>query len=218
MKRFWVLIAVLFAVSAAQAAGLTDISSTFVNLDFDETEKAVFIGLPSDGGFDDTQVYDVPGWQNLNGTTSDSGVEKEGAWWSPYQEWGAFLVKGDGGYNISSYMVKAGDKLYVSFYAKGWEKYSNTAGAELTITLFSGSDPSDNIIGTFNTGVLTQGDAKEFWTMYEAEFTAPANYAGGLLGVAIQNTSTIGSTFANVDEIQVSVESSITFPSLYIIK
>lgn len=195
MKKLCLLTVAMFTASLAQAAS---IDSTFSNLDFDESTASNF-----PDGFDSASGYDVPGWMDY-GTIDDAGIEPEGAWWSPYQEYSAFAKIDNGAYNLSSYVIQDGDVFDLSFVAKGWATYANTPGAQLTVSLFYGSDPSTNVLGSINTGVLTQGDSFETWTSYSDTIAATAGSVGQTLGVRFQNTSGVANTFANIDEVSIS--------------
>lgn len=196
MKKLCVLAAMFIAVSGAQAL---IIDSSFENLDFDASTSGNF-----PDGFDSGTGYDIPGWQDF-GTITDAGVEFEGAWWSPYEQYSAFVKQSNGAYNVSSYLIQDGDEFDVSVMAKGWQTYANTPGAELTITLFYGSDPNANALGSFNTGVLPQGDTFETWTLYGDTFAATAGSVGQTLGVSVLQTSAVADTFAQFDELSVDV-------------
>lgn len=183
-------------VGLAAAANAQDITSYFVNLNFDSTGHAT---SPVNGGFD-IPTSDVPGWQNLT-TITDSGVEGQGAWWNPYQGYASFLKPGEGAYNLSTYTIQAGDVFNVDIMAKGWQ-YNSTPG-QLTITLFYGSDPNQNAIGSFNTGSLPQSSAETLWTSYASDIAATPGSVGQMLGISILSSGTTG--YANFDPVSVAV-------------
>ncbi len=187
MKRSTYATLLAGALLAASTTQATDISSTFSNLDFDDSTQAYF-----PGGFDHID-YDIPGWQDY-GTPTDTGIEYEGAWWSPYQEYSCFMASGNGGYNLSSYVIQAGDVFTVSTFAKRWNT-SHTPS--MTITLFYGTDPSANVIGSFTTPTLTSD-----WTPYSERIAATAGAVGQTLGVRVESVD----NFVNFDELSVLID------------
>lgn len=195
-NTYTTFVALLFAVATStQAAVITD----FTNLDFDASTSENF---PT--GFDNVAGYDVPGWQDLNATVNDAGIENV-AWWFTFDQYSAFLKVGDGAYNLGTYAIQDGDLFKVDLMAKGWQTYANTPGAELTVSLFYGTDPTTNILGSFNTGALPQGDDLATWTAYSSGTIAatPAS-VGQPLGVVVFQSSATANTFANFDEVVVS--------------
>ncbi len=175
---------------ASYAAGL-NIDNQFTNLDFDASTQEQF-----PDGFD-SATYDIPGWQDY-GTITDSGIENVG-WWNPYDQYAAFLKGGEGAYNLSSYVIQSGDVFDVSLYAKRWN-FGESPDVE--ITLFYGSDASTNVIGSFNTGVLTNTDHSG-WTLFEdATIAATAGSVGQTLGVRVVGQ---GTGYTNFDEVSISV-------------
>jgi hypothetical protein len=171
--------------------------TSFTNLDFDSGG----VSNPFKG-FDAPAAPEIIGWTNTPGALVDAGVEGAGAWWSPYQDKSGFLYKDDGAYNLSTYTIGAGDVFDISMYAKGWGWQA--AGGSLTITLFYGSDPSLNAIGSFSTGALTVGGS-EAWTQYTSgSIAATGGSIGQTLGIKVVSTGATNS-YANFDEIQVNV-------------
>ncbi|TWT85367.1 hypothetical protein Pla123a_01740 [Posidoniimonas polymericola] len=183
MKQLCLITAAMLTASIAHAALL---DSTFTNLDFDASTQAHF----PDGW--DSATYDIPGWQNATAIT-DGGIEFEGAWWGPLQEYSAFVKSGEGLYNLSSYVIQSGDVFDISTFAKRWN--SNDA-PEMVVTLFHGADASTNVIGSFNTGVLTDA-----WTEYGGTIAATAASVGQTLGVRVDGA---GTWFTNFDELSIS--------------
>jgi len=177
-------VAILIAASSAQAAS---IDSSFTNLDFDASTQAYF-----PGGFDNA-TYNIPGWRDYTAIT-DGGIEFEGAWWSPYQAYSAFVKTGEGLYNSSSYVIQSGDVFQVSAFAKRWNANDLP---EMVVTLFYGADPSMNAIGSFNTGALTGT-----WTSYGSTISATAGSVGQTLGVRVVGA---GTWFTNFDELSINV-------------
>jgi hypothetical protein len=193
--RLTALAATLSLSAVANAAVIT----SFTNLDFDSgavTTPGPFVG------FDAPAANEIIGWSNTPGTLVDSGVEAVGAWWGPYQVNSAFLRSGDGAYNLSAYTIGLGDVFDISMFAKGWN--SGPTGAQLTVTLFYGSDPTTNAIGSFSTGALTQGGSGG-WTQYTSgSIAATGGSIGQTLGIKVVSDGPAGS-FGNFDEIQVNV-------------
>ena len=183
--------ALLVGVGSTTNAQIID--SSFVNLDFDASTQN---SGPAFRGFDglNGSAYDVPGWQDYT-AISDGGTEFEGqGWWNPYQEYAAFILTGEGIYNLSSYVIQADDEFAVSLFAKRWNVNDSP---EAVITLFSGTDPSANVIGSFNTGPLT-----DTWTSYGAQIAATPGSIGQTLGIRVEGA---GTWFSNVDEFSINV-------------
>ena len=175
---------------SSEVSGIKGIVSqvTLPNADFDSSTSENY-----PDGFDSTSKYDVPGWMDLY-SPNDCGIENV-AWWGPYDNYSAFMSTSDGAYLLSSYLIQEGDVFTVSFVGKSWDNAS-----EWTATLFYGSDPSTNAIGTF----VQSLDGT--WTLYTdtAGIFATSNSVGQTLGVSFDNT---GSGFANLDEVAISVVS-----------
>ena len=194
MKQKKLLAAIAATLSLPTVASAALITS-FTNLDFDSGSA----GGPFKG-FDAPAAPEIIGWTNTPGTLTDAGVEGPTAWWGTYDTNSAFLYKDDGAYNLSTYTIGAGDVFDVSMYAKGWNWQA--AGGSLTITLFYGSDPTTNAIGSFSTGALAQGTT---WTQYTSgSIAATAGSIGQTLGLKVVSTGATNS-FGNFDEIQVNV-------------
>ena len=114
-KVLTVLLIVALLTTVSQAA----VIDSFVNADFDS-------GAVSNPfkGFDAPGAPEIIGWTNYPaGALNDAGVEGSGAWWGTYQNNSAFMSNpNDAAYNLSSYVIKAGDAFTVSFYGKGDRK------------------------------------------------------------------------------------------------
>ncbi len=198
LKNLAVIASILSLPAAANAL---DISGQFVNLNFDA-------GTVNTGGnfngFDNPNC-EIIGWKNWNNapTLADSGVEGPTAWWGAYQNNSAFMKMGDGGYNLSAYTIQAGDVFDVGLMGKGWGAGWATPGAQLTITLFYGSDPSQNSLGSFNTGALTQGDSSAYAHFGSTIAAMPAS-VGQILGVSVLSSGA-ANTYANFDSLTVAV-------------
>lgn len=123
----------LAAVASAQPI------TTFTNLDFDS--GAVTTPGPFKG-FDAPAAPEIIGWSNY-GTVNDGGVEASGAWWIQGYAYGncAFVNVGGGAYNLSSYIIQAGDIFDVSFIGDGW------GASSATVSLFY--DNPANVIGSY---------------------------------------------------------------------
>ena len=184
--------AIASILSLAAVASAQDISSSFVNLNFDSTTQEAF-----PGGFD-MSGKDVPGWQNLT-TITDSGVQGQGAWWNPYQGYAAFAKSGEGAFDLSTYTIQAGDVFNVDVMAKSWQYGSP---GQLTISLFYGSNPNQNLIGSFNTGNLPQSPTETLWTSYGQNIAATVGSVGQTLGISILSS---GAGYANFDPLSVTV-------------
>jgi hypothetical protein len=193
-KNLAVIASVLSLAAAASAA---DISSHFVNLDFDSGVVNTGFGY---NGFDNPNA-DIIGWRNLNNAPAlgDSGVEGPGAWWNPYQDKAAFMIPGAGAYNLSDYTIQAGDLFDISYFASEWDWHSANDGA-WTISLFY--DVPANVIGSF---VQTLNGGHAVWS--SGAYSAPAAIAataaseGHQLGIQLVST---GLGFAQIDELTIT--------------
>ncbi len=182
-----------FSVATAQAA---IIDSQFVNLDFDVSAQNQF-----PDGFD-SATYDIPGWQDATAIT-DAGIENT-PWWGNYDNYSAFLADGNGAMNISTYVIQSGDEFDLSFYAKSWSLAANGWGADgpadLTVSLFWGSDPA-NVIGSINTGVMINSNDPADYSLYQNVIAATPASVGQTLGVV----ATSAGFFSNFDEVSINV-------------
>ena len=178
---------------ACLASAQTEVIDSFVNLDFDESTEAYF-----PNGFDFADTYDIPGWMDY-GTITDAGIESDGCWWGNYDTYSAFLAVDNGAYNMSSYAIQEGDAFIVSFWAKCWD---NVTTCDLTATLFYGSDPDANPIGSFTATALTYSQTAGEYVYYESTpIKSSVDAVGQVLGISILNSGTGG--FANFDEMVV---------------
>ena len=178
---------------ACLASAQTVVIDSFVNLDFDESTEAYF-----PNGFDVVDTYDIPGWMDY-GTITDAGIESDGCWWGNYETYSCFLAQDNGAYNMSSYTIQAGDAFIVSFWAKCWD---NVTTCDLTATLFAGTAPAANAIGSFTASAIPYGrDAASYVYFESTPIVSTVDAAGQLLGVNIVNSGTGG--FANFDEMVV---------------
>lgn len=181
--------AVAAALSLAASANAQLINS-FVNADFDSgivTTPGPF------KGFDAPTAPEISGWQNY-GTIADGGVEASGAWWivGYANQNCAFVNAGGGAFNLSSYVIQAGDVFDLSVVADAW------GSGQIKASLFY-NDPA-NVFGSytftpnawhFDTWATTTGIA------------ASAGAVGGTLGIIIENTG--GANIVGFDEVTVSV-------------
>ncbi|MGE9267571.1 MAG: PEP-CTERM sorting domain-containing protein [Verrucomicrobiales bacterium] len=156
------------------------------NGDFESTTQNAFAN-----GFDDNGGYDTPGWQDFSPPLNDAGVEGAGAWWGTFSGYSAFLAQGDGTYLLTNHVIAADDIYDVSLMAKSWD---NASG--LTLTLFAGSDPNLNTIGTFNSSV------DGTWTEYSDNIAATAGVVGQNLGILVLNPD---GGFLNFDNVAITV-------------
>ena len=196
MKRVLVLLMVAALATAAQAV---DISSEFVNIDFDSGITHIATGF-------DNPTADIIGWNDYPAhPLQDAGVEGPAAWWIPDDyayENAAFMKSGDAAYNMSSYVIQADDVFTISYIAGvwGWEGSGDGRG-EWTASLFY-DDPA-NVIGTYVQDYywLGVGDVVRFTDV--VGITATPESVGGTLGILFQNTT--GDKIAQFDELTVSV-------------
>jgi len=177
---------------AAVANAQTDISSHFVNLNFNA-------GVANTGPLAfDNPASDVPGWINANPVMIDSGVEGPAAWW-PHDNgnWAAFMRPTDAAYNLSDYTIQAGDSFSIDFKAGCWWD-----DGLWTATLFY--DSPANVIGTYT----TPGTTVPHWSYAEysnlTPIAATAESVGHQLGILFMNTAP-GTGNAALTELTVSV-------------
>jgi hypothetical protein len=177
---------------AAVANAQINISSQFVNLDFDS--GIVTTGNGAFAGFDAPAAPEIIGWQNY-GTVTDAGVEAAGAWWlSGYaNQNAAFINNGGGAYNLSSYVIQAGDVFTTSFISWHWWNQG-----QMTVSLFY--DNPGNIIGSYV--INTTAWSPTTYDNAAAPIAATAGSVGGTLGILFQST---GAGIATLDEVVVNV-------------
>ena len=180
--------AVCSLVSLAPAQNIT----SFLNADFDSgivTTPGPF------AGFDAPAAPEIVGWQNY-GSPSDAGVEAAGAWWIQGYAYGncAFVNAGGGAYNLSSYVIQAGDVFTPSLVADAW------GSGQIKATLFY-NDPA-NVIGSYT--LTPNAWHFDVWTDTTG-IAASAASIGGTLGIIIENTG--GANNVGFDQISVSVAS-----------
>lgn len=189
--KFKSLAAVASALAVVATANAQNISSYFVNLDFDSGGTHVASGFDNPGA-------DIIGWSNHAGIV-DAGVEGPGAWWGPLDFQAAFINGGGSAFNLSDYTIQAGDAFSISFMAQSWQWTG--ANGQWTATLFY--DNPANVIGSY----VTPGQLPENWQPWasytsDVPILATPESIGGKLGVLMSNT---GSRIALMDEIVVSI-------------
>jgi hypothetical protein len=185
------------AFVAAATASAQNISSSFVNLDFDSGGTHIASGFDAPGA-------DIIGWNNQAGIL-DAGVEGVGAWWGPYDFQAAFINGGGSAYNLSDYTIQAGDEFSIQFYAQCWQWLGV---GQWTATLFY--DNPANVIGSYVTPDLAPHTQ---WTLYSTPtpIAATAGSVGGKLGILMAST---GGAIAQFDEVAISVVPEPTTISL----
>lgn len=189
--KFTSLTAIAVALAVGTSAQAQNISSYFVNLDFDAGGTHIASGF-------DNPAADIIGWNNYGGIV-DAGVEGPGAWWGPYEFQAAFMNGGAAAFNLGNYTIQAGDAFSVSFMAQSWQ-WTGTNG-QWTATLFY--DNPANVIGSYTTpGQLPEN--WQPWASYTSDLPiiATPESIGGKLGIIMSNT---GTRIALIDEISVSI-------------
>jgi hypothetical protein len=179
------IVALSTVVSQAQ------LINSFVNANFDSGATTSASGVFK--GFDAPTATEIIGWQNY-GTVTDAGVEASGAWWIQGYAYGncAFVNAGGGAYNLSSYVIQAGDVFTPSIVADAW------GSGAITATLFY-NDPA-NVIGTYT--FTPNAWHFDVWTD-TAGIAATGASVGGTLGIIIANTG--GASNVGFDQIAVNV-------------
>jgi len=197
MKKLCMLAAILFAAVSVQA---TDLSSSFINLDFD----AGGVSNPFHG-FDAPNSPEIIGWGNWkNGAytnyLNDAGVEGPGAWWAPYENNAAFISASDGATNMGTHIIGTEQTYTVDFWCKRWEWTSGSADGELTATLYY-NDPA-NVIGSFT---VTNISDNSHWEQRVGYIDSIPAAVGGNLGVYFHNSLANGD-ICTFDELQIRVD------------
>lgn len=165
--------------------------TSFVNADFDSgsvTTPGPF------KGFDAPTAPEISGWQNY-GTILDGGVEASGAWWilGYANQNCAFVNSGGGAFNLSSYVIQAGDVFDLSVIADAW------GSGQIKASLFY-NDPA-NLIGSYT--FTPNAWHFDTWST-PTGIAATAGSVGGTLGVLIENVS---GDIVGFDEVTVNVTS-----------
>lgn len=185
-------LAALGCALSLAASTQAQLITSFVNADFDSgivTTPGPF------KGFDAPTAPEISGWQNY-GSIFDAGVEASGAWWiAGYANQNcAFVNAGGGAFNLSSYVIQAGDVFDISVIADAW------GSGQIKVSLFY-NDPA-NVFGSYT----FTPNAWHFDTWATpAGITANAGSVGGTLGIIIENTG--GANIVGFDEATVNVTS-----------
>ncbi|MBP8604858.1 MAG: PEP-CTERM sorting domain-containing protein [Phycisphaerae bacterium] len=196
MKSVFVLFMVAALATAVEAA---DISSLFTNLDFDSGAVTTWPFK----GFDAPAATEIIGWSNYPaGSLNDAGVEGPGAWWlteaytNVYQNAG-FMSAGDAAYNMSTYVIQAGDVFFISYIGGEWG-WTGTLG-QWTATLFY--DNPANVIGSYVQNMNSWMPNAVWYTDAVGIAATPAS-VGGTLGILFKST---GDRIVQFDEVTVTV-------------
>ena len=183
-------LALIAAALSLAASANAQLINSFVNADFDSgivTTPGPF------KGFDAPTAPEISGWQNY-GNVLDGGVEASGAWWiQGYANQNcAFVNAGGGAFNLSSYVIQAGDVFDISVVADAW------GSGQIKASLFY-NDPA-NVIGSYT----FTPNAWHFDTWATPTgIAASAASVGGTLGIKIENTG--GADIVGFDEVTVNV-------------
>lgn len=182
-------LAALAAALSLAASAQAQLITSFVNADFDSgivTTPGPF------KGFDAPTAPEISGWQNY-GNVLDGGVEASGAWWiQGYANQNcAFVNAGGGAFNLSSYVIQAGDVFDLSVVADAW------GNGQIKASLFY-NDPA-NVIGSYT----FTPNAWHFDAWATTGIAASAGSVGGTLGIIIENSG--GADIVGFDEVTVNV-------------
>ena len=182
-------LAALAAALSLAASAQAQLITSFVNADFDSgivTTPGPF------KGFDAPTAPEIIGWQNY-GNVLDGGVEASGAWWiQGYANQNcAFVNAGGGAFNLSSYVIQAGDVFDLSVVADAW------GNGQIKASLFY-NDPA-NVIGSYT----FTPNAWHFDAWATTGIAASAGSVGGTLGIIIENSG--GADIVGFDEVTVNV-------------
>jgi len=188
MKKYCIMAAALFTVSALQAQVVP-----LVNADFNTTDP---VGTTAqirgfDNGIDqgDSSSVDTPGWHNVGVSYSDSGTEMGG--YNPTGTRNMYLMYGDdAAYQTSGYAIGTGfgtDEGFDVSFSVGdiWE------WAYVSVSLYY--DNPANVIGT-QTIYADVGGTGWWSTMSDVtlNFSSTVASQGGLLGIMFQNIGGTG--------------------------
>jgi hypothetical protein len=197
-----VLIALTSALAVITTANAQNISSSFVNLDFDSG------GVTTPGpfkGFDAPDSPEIIGWSNFrngaSGPLNDAGVEAAnvGWWLGDYtHQNAAFMSSQDAAYNLSTYIIQAGDVFSIEYIGARW---GWLGAGQWTATLFY--DSPANVIGSYvqdiNSDWLGQG---VWYNNTTTGIAATPASVGGALGILLTSS---GTAISQIDEITISV-------------
>lgn len=185
-------LAVVATAWALAATSQAQVITSFVNANFD----AGSVTTPGPfKGFDAPTAPEIIGWQNY-GTILDAGVEASGAWWiAGYANQNcAFVNAGGGAFNLSSYVIQAGDVFNLSVVADAW------GSGQIKASLFY-NDPA-NVFGSYT--FTPNAWHFDTWTT-PTGIAASAGSVVGTLGIIIENTG--GANIVGFDEVTVNVAS-----------
>lgn len=188
LKSFTTVFATV-AITLTTAVAQAELINSFVNANF---ESGIVTTPGPFKGFDAPAAPEIIGWSNY-GTVNDGGVEASGAWWIQGYAYGncAFVNVGAGAFNLSSYVIQAGDLFDVSFIGDGW------GASSATVSLFY-NDPA-NVIDSYTSAM----DAWYFAPHSTATpIAATMGSIGGTLGIRIVND---GANIIGFDEFTVNV-------------
>ena len=182
--------ALVTLTSSAWSAILIDPTTLNGSFELPSTSKIAY-------GFDG--AINIPSWGNTGGAYTDTGIEtgissgQDGA-----QR--AFFKNTDGGaFNLTSYVMQAGDSLTLTFSALRFN-----SGDNFTAKLFSSTDATYATNATLNSLIyapVSQGTFEGFTLNY----TAVAADAGKTIGVSFDNESAIGNSYAGLDNVVLTV-------------
>jgi hypothetical protein len=206
-----VLIALTSALAVITTANAQNISSSFVNLDFDSG------GVTTPGpfkGFDAPDSPEIIGWSNFrngaSGPLNDAGVEAAGVgWWigGTYTHQNAgFMSSQDAAYNLSTYIIQAGDVFSIEYIGARW---GWTGAGQWTATLFY--DNPANVIGSYVQDINSDWLTDDVWYGTTTGIAATPASVGGTLGILLTSS---GTAISQIDEINISVVPEPTTLSL----
>jgi len=192
MKKLYILLAVVFAVSGVRAATIS-----LVNAGFEDTSGAVKII-----GFD--SGTDVPGWNDV-GANADSGVQDNPPWSANSGTTAAFFENvgsgNAGAEQITGYTIQDGDVFAIGFYAN-----NIAAATELTLTVV---DDAGHVLGSYKATGFPANNAYQYYTAYIA---ATAASVGNQVGIQFANT-TGGNSWVGLDDVSLAVGEFIPDPT-----
>jgi hypothetical protein len=145
-------------------------------------------------GFEDPEL-DIPGWGNTGSVYDDTGAENDGRATEGARV-AFFEGDDDGAFNLTSYVIKAGDQFTLTF--DSFDTY-NYFQDNFDATLFSSTD------GTYQTAFTLAISSAPVGLQRSLTYTATLADAGKTIGVAFDTPANRDVSYAGLDNVVLTV-------------